>query len=498
MGKDSSGGLILLQESFLKVKLLFGVSGGLLVISFITAYVFTSSGFGCNFYTAKSQIDSAILPDEELQQPSNQTQTANTQFNKVDQNTTHAWLDNSKLTTTTSQNNYLLTNESTANLTSSQNSTDITTQSTNSSSGQMDENSQQNVIVNIDALPNVQAFTSPTFPTQPTFLIKPGGIGFQVMNTSSGRIFFQATEANSVFAETASYPYISVLVAPGNYSLNSTINLRSNQYWQGYGATLNIINATTRYGDGAAVFCASQTTYNTTIEGFAIKLNNNDYFTQGIYLNNPYDCVVKNNKIYQAYNRGINLDAYYYTNWGANNQVIGNYVEKTYADFLGETIVLGNQNNSLVFNNTVVASEQGGITLSGSYGTLVINNTILNSDGQGVGYGGIDLEGSSYNSIINNQIAGTGNGIRVSRGSFHNNFINNTIKDAIYGILLIDTMGPASYNTFQGNQVNSGNTAILIHTATCSNNIFSQNILRPAKGAIVEDHGKDNSYINNR
>lgn len=337
---------------------------------------------------------------------------------------------------------------------------------------------------------------APPLPINPNYIIqKTSDNTYQAINCSNSNIDFSSTEADSIFQKVFAYSGIQVEVSPGIYNLNSSVTVKNNQHLSGYGATLNMTLTSTVPTRGTAVFCSEKPINNIIIEGFTIQLHADTYFNQGIYLNNPYNCTVQNNRIYNAYNRGISLDGWSYNYGGSENKILNNYVEKTYSDKLGETIVLGNQNDSRVSGNVVIGSQQGGITLSGCFRVEVTGNTISYSDGQNVGYGGIDLEASSNNIITDNIIngKGTGTGIRVSRGAYNNTFNRNNISNVAYGIKLIDTLGPASYNSFSNNNISNTIIGISICSDTCNFNTFTNNTIT-ATGKSIEDYGSYNSY----
>ncbi|MCW4029666.1 MAG: right-handed parallel beta-helix repeat-containing protein [Candidatus Bathyarchaeota archaeon] len=337
---------------------------------------------------------------------------------------------------------------------------------------------------------------APPLPLNPNYIIqKTSDNLYQAINCSNGNIDFSSTDADSIFHNVFAYPDIQVEVSSGIYNLNSSITVKNNQHLSGYGATINMTLTSIKPTRGPAVFCSDKPINNTIIEGFTIQLHADGYFNQGIYLNNPHNCTLQNNKIYDAYNRGISLDGWAYNYGGSENKILNNYVEKTYSDQLGETIVLGNQNDSRVSGNVVIGSQQGGITLSGCFRVEVTGNTISYSDGQNVGYGGIDLEASSNNTITDNTIngKGTGTGIRVSRGAYNNTFNHNNISNVAYGIKLIDTMGPASYNSFSNNNISNTIIGISICSNTCNFNTFTNNTIT-ATGKSIEDYGSYNSY----
>jgi parallel beta-helix repeat protein len=192
------------------------------------------------------------------------------------------------------------------------------------------------------------------------------------------------------------------------------------------------------------------------------------------------NCYVKN-----AYKRAI---AVIEPAGGARNAIINNIC---YTSGFGapaadaETIVCGGLYKSVVANNRVYGSYQGGITLSGCFDSTVSGNTVEDSDVQNMGYGGIDFEQTVRSIISGNTVEGTGRGIRVSRNSLYNNVTGNSVSVNKEGIVVLATGGASLHNKILGNNVyNLAAEAIWIDD-TCTDNQVIANSVRDCQASGI-------------
>ena len=301
-----------------------------------------------------------------------------------------------------------------------------------------------------------------------------------------------------------------ILLANGTYNVMNGVNGLSNVQiiGTGPGTILNVI-ATSKASVPSVFNVNSNVVLNFDVKNMTIIGNNNAYITTGIYLRFTNNCNVEGNIIKDFRNRGISLDGTDNTN-GFYNKVLGNYVEKTYADKISECIVLGCQTRAVVSNNTSVESFQGGITLSGCFDCTVIANTIMAADGQGLGYGGIDLEASSHNTIVGNTIlsgtSGHSSGIRVSRVSNNNIFSSNNIDlkqpdgtTGNNGIWLLSLNGSNILNQISSNNVSYSDVGIFLNGASEDQNndftFISNNLIDTCRQMAIKVQYSNNVTI---
>lgn len=265
-----------------------------------------------------------------------------------------------------------------------------------------------------------------------------------------------------------------------------------------------------------------------------IIMNNSNYSTELIYIDNTTDILIKNCTLTQFNNNGgttaINL-----TN--ANNiKIISNNINVTgpsdniyYDDnYVGHTITTSitgyNSSNNTIENNIIVTNVTGeseafgtitGISFIGdpmnfdediesNYNT--INNNTIITVSKAYGYG-VSFNGKVNNNNITNNIIRTtsdqyANGVQLTGPASYNTISNNDINvqadDVTYGLYIsTNTMGAVTYNTITYNNITGNSSSVyLMEIWSINYNNISYNKLSGSNNYVLGIGGYRSRYNN--
>jgi parallel beta-helix repeat protein len=183
---------------------------------------------------------------------------------------------------------------------------------------------------------------------------------------------------------------------------------------------------------------------------------------------------------------------------GAN--IINNWVN----NFFSEGIYLNNSPNSTIIGNNVQGGTGNGIYLSSSNRSNITNNISQGNSGNGLVLAGAVSENVVANTFAVNGTAGvylngSSNNNFVSSNSFYNNG-GGTTNNAI----LFPTSANADYNTFTNNSINdtsgtTSNYAINISDNTSNYNYFADNMFTSTAGtSTINDPSGTSSVFSNQ
>ena len=264
-----------------------------------------------------------------------------------------------------------------------------------------------------------------------------------------------------------------VLLRPGTYYMNGTVDVYSNTELCGEGQSTILFYQNGTVNSRILLRNADQTNGNTGIFLHDFTINGNYPTELGtptrnqVYLFHSTNCIVSNLNIINAPDSSIVLDG------GSDNIVSHNFIDTT-ADI---GIYVSGSNNNIITENNIQGSASYGIRLrNGSQSNTVSNNFLYNCGTTGQP-SIIVMESSEQNLISSNYVSTSGlTGIDINNSAY-TSVVGNYVELSQREGIKIDTIsrGLITGNVTHRNSQAAGNTYSGIVLNSASNCVVSGN-----------------------